>query len=78
MSAELRILGSVIREEREKRQLSQEHLASLAGLSRTYLGEVERGDTNLSVVSLLAIAHGLGILPSDLLSKYESRTKGDK
>jgi transcriptional regulator with XRE-family HTH domain len=78
MSAELRILGSVIREEREKRQLSQEHLASLAGLSRTYLGEVERGDTNLSVVSLLAIADGLGILPSDLLSKYEGRGKHDK
>lgn len=74
MPIEMKTLGDVIRSKREERQLSQEALASLSGLSRTHIGEVERGDTSLSVASLLAIAGGLGIPTSELLREYERRT----
>jgi transcriptional regulator with XRE-family HTH domain len=71
------IIGEIIRECREKRQLSQESLAALSGLSRPYIGEIERGETNLSLTSLLAVASGLGLPASQLLSEYEQRTAHD-
>lgn len=71
MSAELRTLGEVVREERVSRQLSQEGLAALAGLSRTQVGEIERGATNISFTSLVALAGGLKLSLSELIDRYE-------
>ena len=70
-------IGQIVREYREKRQLSQESLSALAGLSRPYIGEIERGESNLSFTSLLAVAHGLGISASELLHEYEQRAEHD-
>ena len=61
------LLGNKIREWRLERQLSHERLAALAGLHRTYVGAVERGERNISLVNIVAIARALDVLPSELL-----------
>ena len=60
-------LGAAIRRERSGRGLSQELLAVDAGLDRSYMGGVERGEHNLSVMNLLKIAVALKLSPSQLL-----------
>ena len=47
--------------------LSQEELALRADLHRTYVGGVERGERNISLLNLLRIARALGVSPADLL-----------
>ncbi|HEY7874196.1 MAG TPA: helix-turn-helix transcriptional regulator [Actinomycetota bacterium] len=49
--------------------LSQEELADRSGLHRTYIGSVERGERNPTVISLLRISKGLGCPPSALLQR---------
>ena len=56
-------LGENIRSLREQQGLSQEDLAEKADLDRTYIGGVERGERNLTILSLLKIA---GALKCDL------------
>ena len=73
MPVQHKILGEIIRQEREKRNLSQEHLAALACLSRTYLSEVERGVANISLNTFLLIADGLAVQPSEILQEYERK-----
>lgn len=60
-------LGQNIRTRREALGLSQEALAFQAGLDRTYIGGVERGERNLGVLNLCRIAHALEVLPSTLI-----------
>ena len=69
--ASLSVLGAVIRAERQKRGLSQEALALLAGLSRTHIGEIERGEVGVSFAALEDIATGLGIPLSELIQCYD-------
>jgi transcriptional regulator with XRE-family HTH domain len=47
--------------------VSQELLADKAGLHRTFIGHVERGETNLTVFSLIRVASALGVDPGDLV-----------
>ncbi|MGO4571036.1 helix-turn-helix domain-containing protein [Microvirga sp. 2TAF3] len=54
-------IGPAVRKHREILRLSQEELGDRAGLDRTYIGQVERGRRNPTMVSLQRIAHGLGI-----------------
>lgn len=60
-------LGTVIREVRLKTGLSQEALAVDAELDRSYMGGIERGEHNLTLISLHKIASALGTKPSQLL-----------
>ncbi|MXW90394.1 MAG: helix-turn-helix transcriptional regulator [Rhodospirillaceae bacterium] len=69
----LQRLGTVVRAERTKRGLSQEALAELSGLSRTHIGEIERGEVSVSFVALEAIAYGLGVALSELSKNYEEQ-----
>ena len=53
--------GDRIRELRKERQLSQEELAFKAGVHRTYLGSIERGERNPSLRNISAIAEALEV-----------------
>lgn len=65
-------LGTAIREARKAKGLSQEALAALADIDRSYMGGIERGEHNLAIMNLLKIADALGIKASLLLDATES------
>ena len=54
-----RRFGRAVRERRKKLGLSQEEFADLCGLHRTYMGGVERGERNISLVNIEKIARAL-------------------
>lgn len=66
-SKTLRSLGDSIRALRRDRGLSQEALAVDAGLDRSYMGGVERGEHNLTIMNLQKIAEALDVKTSTLL-----------
>lgn len=63
----LKSFGIRVREIREQIGLSQEELAILAGLDRSYLGGVERGERNISLINIYRIAKALDVPASQLL-----------
>ena len=65
----LRDLGGAIRLNRAERGLSQEALAVDAELDRSYVGGIERGDHNLTIMNLKKIADALDTTMSSLLLK---------
>ncbi len=68
-SKELVSLGEAIRRARIEAGLSQESLAAEAELDRSYMGGVERGEHNLTLMNLCKISAALNIKPSLLLAK---------
>jgi transcriptional regulator with XRE-family HTH domain len=73
---DLQRFGACVRAERERLGVSQEELADLAGLHRTYLGGVERGERNVGLLNVLRIARALGVAPSALFKNFEgNRTR---
>ena len=70
----LTLFGERVRVLRQSRGLSQEALALAAGLDRTYIGGVERGERNISLLNIQKIAQALGVSPADLL-KFEQVTE---
>ena len=63
----LKLLGSNVRKQRQGLGLSQEELADRAGLHRTYLGGIERGERNVGLLNLVKLARALKVAPSELL-----------
>jgi transcriptional regulator with XRE-family HTH domain len=63
----LKRFGARVREMRKERSLSQEALAAICGLDRTYVGGVERGERNVALKNIEAIARGLGVSLSELM-----------
>lgn len=66
-SAVKREFGLRMREVRKSKSLSQERLAFETGLDRSYIGGVERGERNVSLVNIVRIANALNVHPSILL-----------
>ena len=60
-------LGERIREMRSRKNLSQEEFAQAAELDRSYIGQIERGERNLSFNNLHKIAAAFDISLSDLV-----------
>ena len=65
----LTALGDAIRHIRKKQGVSQEKLALIAGVDRSYVGRVERGDNNVALLTLLKLAHALDVSGAELLKK---------
>ena len=62
-------MGAAIRAARKAKGLSEEALAALADIDRSYMGGIERGEHNLAIMNLLKIADALGIKASSLLDQ---------
>lgn len=60
-------IGQNLHKIREKKGITQEHLALDAGLNRAYIGYIERGERNPSTDTLVKIAKALRVSPKDLL-----------
>lgn len=56
---------------RKQKKLSQEKLAELCDLHPVYIGQIERGEKNASLESILRISKGLGISPALLFEEME-------
>jgi transcriptional regulator with XRE-family HTH domain len=64
----LQKFGLHVKELRSAKGITQEQLAELSGLSRQYIGDVERGTRNISLVNINKIASALQITLSELLN----------
>lgn len=65
----LKKLGSVIRQERHSQKLSQEALADAAGIDRSHMGKIERGERNVTLLNLVRISAALGAKASVLMAR---------
>lgn len=71
-----RILGNRIRELRKANNLSQQKLAYMVNVERSYLAKVEQGKRNPSIDFVEKVADGLGIRLSDLFAGIEAEADG--
>ena len=68
MNQELaRSIGSLIRNARKQKNISQEQLALLTGIDRSYLGRIERGEVSVTVEKLAQIAYVLNVGINNLI-----------
>lgn len=67
MSDPLLLFGKHVRKLRKARGLSQEGFAMLCDMDRTYVGGVERGERNISLLNILKMADTLGVTPAELM-----------
>lgn len=61
------LFGQKIRQVRQSRGLSQEEFAFITGLHRTYIGQIERAEKNITLKNIEKIAISLHLDPKDLL-----------
>ena len=59
--------GQNVQRIRKERNISQEKLAELAGLHRTYIGMIERAEKNITLCNIEKIAKALGVEISELV-----------
>lgn len=67
--AELKQFGENVRRRRLQLGLSQEELAEICGLHRTYIGGVERGERNISLTNISRLAATFEITISELTAE---------
>ncbi|MFA6470170.1 MAG: helix-turn-helix domain-containing protein [Bacteroidota bacterium] len=71
--------GQVIRELRRARRMSQEELANLSGLHRTYITDIERGSRNVSLKNISRLAQSFGIPITEVFTRLEQLNRnGEK
>jgi transcriptional regulator with XRE-family HTH domain len=66
------IVGRNIKKYRKSLNISQEELADKAGLHRTYIGGIERGERNITLDSLQVIAAALNVAPVVLIAEEDN------
>jgi transcriptional regulator with XRE-family HTH domain len=66
--------AKTLKEFRQAKKISQERLADLCDLDRTYISLLERGKRNPSIEIVFSLAKGLGISPSVLIKNVEKKT----
>ena len=69
LNAEL--VGQVIQRKREQKRLSQEVISGLAGIGRTHLSAIERGERKPTLETFFKIAEALNTRPSVLMAEIE-------
>ncbi len=65
------IFANNLKTQRKKKGISQEELAAICGLHRTYIGAVERAERNISIKNIEKISVALEIQPFELLKGQE-------
>ena len=68
--------GVLVRRLRSERGFSQEEFAFRVGLHRTYVGDIERGEKNVTLVTAEKLAKGLGLTLAGLLTELERHPGG--
>lgn len=71
-----RSFGVRVRTLRQARGLSQEQVALLAGLDRSYIGQVERGEKNVSLINIQRIANALNVSLGHLFDTVSTGSEG--
>ena len=66
------VVGRVIHDLREKKGLSQEVVSGVAGIGRTHLSAVERGERKPTMETFFRISDALQIKPSELMAMIEN------
>jgi transcriptional regulator with XRE-family HTH domain len=74
----LAAFGAAVRDARAARALSQEALAERAGLHRTYVGDIERGERNVSLHNVWRLAAALELEPGALVGDADGRIRRRK
>lgn len=69
------VVGRVIQRCRESRKMSQELVSGLAGIGRTHLSAIERGERKPTLETFCKIAAALQEKPSDLLAEIEAEAE---
>lgn len=67
----VKCFGMRVRKLREQLGVSQEALAIRAGVHRTYMGGIERGERNVSLKNIIRLAQALNVRPQDLFDEPE-------
>lgn len=75
MSATRQKFGKAVRRLRTERGYSQESFADAIGVHRTFMGAVERGETNISLDNITRIAKGLKLSLAELFSHVDSDSR---
>jgi len=66
-AGQLKALGEAVRARRKVLGMSQEALADLAGIDRSHMGKIERGERNVTLLNIARIATAMETRPSALL-----------
>lgn len=65
------VVGQVIQRFREQKKLSQELVSAFAGIGRTHLSAIERGERKPTLETFFKIANALGVQPSVIMAAIE-------
>ena len=65
------VVGQVIQKFREQKKLSQELVSAFAGIGRTHLSAIERGERKPTLETFFKIANALGVQPSVIMAAIE-------
>jgi transcriptional regulator with XRE-family HTH domain len=77
MSAIDKAFGKAVRKYRQQLDLSQEDLAHIAGVHRTYVSQIERGIKSPSIKVVLVLAQALEVSMRDLIGEAENILAGN-